>query len=180
MDDDIILDDWNPTPETLKRWAYDERICLVDQDEDLLVGSREYLSILLPMADDPSCPKAGYILCCVDFFLMFVVLRGSDAELKIVDQTILLTESSNRQQVIDWGQLQKRRLAYRRTPSPVDRAGALKMGQDLLNGICRESEISLSKESAISWEVQLSVPPFHRHREWLTIDKATGAFTFRR
>ena len=54
------------------------------------------------------------------------------------------------------------------------------MGQDLLNGISRHADISISTESPDAWTVELSVPPFHLHKERLVINKESGGFVFTR
>ena len=178
--DQVCFDDWNPSPGTLRRWAYDENLLLDEQDEDLVLHSPEYLPILIPLADEPLCPKADYILSCLDFYLMFLALGDQDWQLEVINDAIAIAETTKRTELADWVALLKRRLAYRAGIGPVNRAIALTMGQDLLNGICRQSDITLSSETEATFEVQLSVPPFHRHKEWLTIDKATGQFSFRR
>jgi hypothetical protein len=178
MCEETVLDDWSP--DSLRRWAFDESLILLEQDEDLVIGRRDVLPILMPLADDPTCPKADYILSSFDFYLMFVVLRGADAELSALHEAIDLVRGATRQKLTEWAALLNRRLLYRKGIGPVDRLTALKMGEDLLNGICRQTEISISSETTNAWVVQLSVPPFHRHKEWLTINKEAGTFTYTR
>ena len=180
MCEETILDDWTPDAPTMRRWAFDESLLLSEQDEDLLIARRDLLPILLPLADDPTCPKADYILSSFDFHMMFIVLRGSDTELEELHEAIRLTQTASRRELRDWAALLGRRLQYRNGVGAVDRPTALMMGDELLNGICRKADISISHETDTVWEVQLSVPPFHRHKEWLSIDKGTGLFTFRR
>lgn len=180
MNTETILNDWNPSEETLRRWAYDENILLADQDEDIVLGHRDYLPVLIPLADDPACPKADYILSSLDFYLMFVVLRGKESQLKEVSEAIRLAQAAEQTELHDWATLQERRLAYRQGAGPVSRERALTMGQDLLNGICRQGEISIVSENRNSWIVQLSLAPFHHHREYLNINKASGCFVFKR
>ena len=55
---------------------YDEDMLFNSQDEDLVLGvHHEYYSLLAKLAQDSSCPKAGYRLSITDFSLMFWVLR---------------------------------------------------------------------------------------------------------
>lgn len=180
MTEETILHDSDPSPETLRRWAYDESLLLDEQDEDLALGRRDFLSILIPIADDTHCPKADYILSSLDFYLMFVTLRGDDTELGALNDAITIARDQKRPEIADWSALLQRRLDYRSGVGPVDRTMALKMGNDLLNGICRQSEITITNETDVEFDVQLSVPPFHRHKEWLTINRQTGVFSFRR
>jgi hypothetical protein len=166
--------------ETLRRWAYDLDLDLISQDEDLLIGNREFLPILIPIADDPACPKAGYILASIDFYLMFLVLRGTEAELVAVREAIELARHATRSELHDWAALQDRRLRYRDGIGTVNKQQALTMGDELLNGICRNAEISIVDESGRSWILQLSVQPFHRYKERLAIHKDSGRFVFSR
>lgn len=180
MIDETILDDWNPTEATLRRWAFDESLLLSDQDEDLVLHRAEYLPLLVELAGDPTCPKAQYILSSLDFYLMFLVLRGSESHLVTVAEGAELALRSSNANVREWGKLQERRLQYRKGIGVVTKEQALLLGQELLNGICRQSDISLVGESLNTWEVELSVPPFHRHKERLSINKCTGKFSFTR
>lgn len=180
MSDEVILNDWNPSEVTLRKWAFDESIFLSDQDEDLVLGRKEYLPVLITLADDPSCPKRDYILSCLDFYLMFLVLRGNEDHLSVVAEGAALAATRQHEGIKKWAELQRQRLQYRAGIGAVDREKALKMGQDLLNGIARSAEISVVGESAETWEVQLSVPPEHRHKERLSINKTSGTFVFSR
>ena len=179
MTDEVILDDWNPTEATLRRWAFDENLFLSDQHEGDVLHREEYFPVLLELADDKSCPKAGYILSCLDLYLMFLVLRGSqDVHVPIVRKGAELAGNAKSAHVREWGQLQQRRLRYREGIGAVSREQALAMAQDLLNGICRQADISLIGERGDTWEIELSVPPTHRHKERLSISKSTGRFSF--
>ena len=166
--------------QTLRRWAYDENLLLMEQDEDLILGCRDFLPILIPFADDVDCPKANYILSSLDFYLMFVVLQGVSTQVEAVYDAISLSKNPRTQELAAWAALQQSRLSYLNGIGETNRAMALRMGGDLLNGICRKGEISISFENNTTWEVQLSVPPFYRHKEWLNIDKSSGKFKFNR
>ena len=121
MDDVTILNDWNPSEETLRRWAFDTTLLLSDQDEDLALHRREYLPVLIPLADDPACPKADYILSCIDFYLMFVVLRGTEDDLAQVRQAAELARCAKQAKLHAWAGLQDRRLRYREGLGPTSR-----------------------------------------------------------
>lgn len=166
--------------ESVRAWAYDPNQNWIDdanQDEDLTLGLLP-IDLLLPLIDDPDCPKASYLLRCLDYHHMFNVLRGEDYHLAETREAIDKASICKHQEIKAWAELQNRRLAYRAGAGPVDRESALAMGQELLNGISRECEITISNESADTWTVQLSVAPFHQYREWLNISKRTGQFEF--
>lgn len=167
----------------LYRWAYDDEALLSEQDEDLLVvplAGPEWYSVLIPLANDPRCPKADYILSCMDFATMFQTLRGDERYFNNQEKAIELASKSSSQNVRDWAQLLGRRIKYKRGCGPVDKELALKMADDLLNGISRNAEISIVSETEKEWTVRLSVQPLQQHQEFLDIDKQTGLFRFRR
>ncbi|WP_420471440.1 hypothetical protein [Brevundimonas sp. FT23042] len=164
--------------EAVRRWAYDEDLELMEQDEDLLLHRSDLVPLLLELADDTSCPKANYILSILDFYLMFIILRAQEHQCEIVDQAAILASEARQKNIREWGELQKRRLLYRRGTGRVTKSQALLMGHELLNGASRDSDITLLDETVSTWEVELSVPPFHRHKERLSINKATGTFRF--
>lgn len=178
MGDEVVLNDWNPSEETLRRWAFDENLFLSDQDEDLVLGHEDFLPVLIELASDPACPKASYILSCLDFYLVFLVLRGTEAHLSIVRAGARLAAIRMTPELVEWASLQERRLKYREGVGPISKERALLMGQELLNGICRAASISIVDETASNWEVELSVQLFHRHKERLSISKALGRFKY--
>lgn len=71
-----VLNDTNPTHDTVRRWGYDERLLLIDQDEDLVLGEVEYLPLLLEFAADPACPKKDYALGIVRQYCHFLIGCG--------------------------------------------------------------------------------------------------------
>lgn len=181
MDEEIILNDWNPSDETIRQWAYNENIFFDEQDEDLVLGGKGYFPILIPLASDPHCPKAAYILSIMDFYTMFETLRrDAPTAIDVLESAIKLARQSNDEKVKAWAALLERRILYKKGIGTVDKPLALEMGQDLLNGICRDCDISIIKESTETWTVRLSVPPHHLHQEFLSIDKRTGLFVFSR
>ena len=179
MDDVKSLEDWNPSEETLRRWAFDTTLLLSDQDEDLVLHRREYLPVLIPLADDPASPKADYILECIDFYLMFLVLRGTEDDLTPVWEAAELARCAMQQSCTPGLSCRSVVFVIGKVSAPQVE-NSVTMNKELLNGICRTAKISVLGESAESWEVGLSVPPYHRHKERLSISKATGRFVFSR
>lgn len=180
MQDELILNDWNPSDEVLRYWAYNEHVQLADQDSDLVLHREDYLPLLLGIADDPACPKSSEILSTLDFYLMFLVLRGTDLQLRIVENAIQLVMNAKTPPVLNWRCLQERRLGYRKDCSSLTRDQAMVAAHDLLIGISRVAELTFVDENPKTWEIQLSVAPSHRHRERLSFDKTTGHFRFSR
>jgi len=180
MVSEFILEDWNPSEATLRRWAYDEDLYLAEQDEDLVLHHENYLPLLLELAGEPLCPKAKYILACVDAYLGLIVLRDSERDLAIVSKGAAIAGQSPSAIIGTWGQLLERRLGYRKGIGATSRHQALAMGQDLLNGVRRQSDIFIVAENPDSWEVGLSCSPSGGFGERLSICKRTGKFVYSR
>ena len=68
-----ILGDADPSPETVRRWGYNENVYLIEQDEDLILGDARYVPVLLELAADPACPKRGYALDIVRAYTHFLL-----------------------------------------------------------------------------------------------------------
>jgi hypothetical protein len=167
------------TEERIRQWAYDPEMDDLEpdnQDWDLTLHDPAFVPLLITLADDEQCPQAEFILANLDSYMMFLALDAGDDFLAPLVEAIDLAGEAGRAEVRGGALEQEKRLDFRRGIGPVDWTLALEMGQTLLNGLCRNSEISLVDQTETNWVVQLSVPPFHRHRELLLIDKKTGRF----
>jgi hypothetical protein len=51
------IDIVNPTAEDIIQWGYDEDMLFIEQDEELLLNRITYLSALILLAEDSTCPK---------------------------------------------------------------------------------------------------------------------------
>jgi len=160
-------------------WGYDEDLLFIDQDEDLLLGSPGYFPALSKLVKDSACPKSDYALSIIDFSLMFRVLgKDPDARSTILESIALLRDSdrSEVQRFIEINELRLRLL----DGLTVDSAEAAEeIGRAALNGMARDAEITVVDRGK-KWEIELSVQPFHRHKEWLTIRKSDGHYSFKR
>lgn len=161
-------------------WAYDEDLLFCSQDEDLVLGvHHEHYPLLAKLAQDPACPKSNYCLSIMDFSLMFWVLRGhADAETEI-RRTIGHLLGSDRPEVVSFIKVNELRLDLLRGGCVESQERAFELGAAALNGVSRNADISVSDTSS-EWVIELSVPPFHRHKEWLTICKVSGRYKFKR
>lgn len=161
-------------------WAYDEDLLFDSQDEDLVLGAHhEHYPLLAKLAKDPACPKADYCLSIMDFSLMFWVLREHpDAETEI-QRTIGHLLGSDRPEVVNFIRVNKLRLDLLRGGCVESQERAFELGAAALNGVSRNSDISVT-DTGSDWVIELSVPPFHRHKEWLTVSKASGRYSFKR
>jgi hypothetical protein len=68
-----ILNDAEPSLDTVRRWAFDERLWLMEQDEDMILADVKYVPLLLELAADPDCPKARYCLSIVEQHCRFIL-----------------------------------------------------------------------------------------------------------
>jgi hypothetical protein len=57
-------DPWNPTADEVRAWAYDAN-ATHEQDWELAVIRSGYDELLIELAADLSCPKAGFFLACL-------------------------------------------------------------------------------------------------------------------
>ena len=172
----------DPLTETiLLEWGYDEEMLLLEQDEDLVIGSaHEFYSVLAKLALDPACPKADYCLTSMDFSLMFWVLRKHPGAAEEIRRTIALFDGQHRNdRVSEFVRVNLLRLALLAHEPVPTLERATQIGFAALNGISRQCDISVSDHNA-KWLIELSVPPLHQHKEWLHIDKKSGQYTFGR
>jgi len=167
------------TNEVISKWAYDENMLLLEQDEDLVAGDREFFPALFDAIEDPTCPKGDYILSILDFYLMFQILKGGPEAINVVEEAISYCNKSTIHKVHKLKELLESRIRFKKGVGKVDKVIALEMGQILLNGICRSADISVVNDTKNTWVVELSVPPMHRHKERIFINKETGNFEFK-
>jgi len=159
-------------------WGYDEDLLFDEQDEDIVLGAHgEVFPALARLAQDSACPKADYALGIIDFSLMFWVLRQHPGAAERIHWMLQLFEGASRPKLEEFRKVNLLRLELMRGEPCLTRENALKLGNAALNGVSRSVELSLIEEDEV-WVVELSVPPFHRHKEWLKILKKTGGFTF--
>jgi hypothetical protein len=59
--DYVVLNEVNPSDDLLRRWAFDENLLLMDQDEDVILACDEHIPVLCELIADPACPKGDYI-----------------------------------------------------------------------------------------------------------------------
>lgn len=169
------------TEEALLKWGYDEDMLLLEQDEDLVIGSaHEFYPVLAKLALDPACPKADYCLTSIDFSLMFWVLRKHPGAAEEIRRTISLFDGQRQNELaIEFVRVNLLRLALLAHEPISTFERATQIGSAALNGISRRCDISIEDKGA-EWSVELSVPPLHQHKEWLRINKLSGEYTFGR
>lgn len=165
---------------TVMAWGYDRNLYLCSQDEDLILGARdEFRGVLARLAMDPACPKAGYCLSIMDFRLMFQVLLKHQDAADQIRQTMGYLSGSDRASVRKFIAANTLRLELIAGGPVPTQQRAVALGTAALNGVSRKGKITVQDENC-SWIVQLSIQPLHLHKEWLTISKQSGEYSFRR
>jgi len=85
---DRYLDKANPSIGEVKEWAYDNDLCFTEQDEDLILHSTGYVSILMELASDKDCPKNDYCLSILTHYSQILLANRMLKEIKEVEQHI--------------------------------------------------------------------------------------------
>jgi hypothetical protein len=161
-------------------WAYDEDLLFLDQDEDLLIGAHhEFFPLLARLSKDVSCPKADYCLTIMDYSLMFWILRKHPGAAEEIRNVLIHLLDSDRPLITNFVRVNNMRLDLLKGAPVPTLQRALEVGEAALNGICRKADISVVDDGE-AWIIELSVPPIHRHKEWLSLSKVDGAYSFRR
>lgn len=169
-----ITDNYNPTPDDVRVWGYDEDLYLMEQDEDLLLYRGSYVPVLLELAQDPACPKAFYALLILGHFSRESALRRDAATLDVLRRQTQSLHSAQ-SEVQAWRDFVRRLLSYQESAT-VDEAKARLMAHDLLLGIGRVGEIGFSGQHDGAWRFVLQTSI----RETLSINAQTGAYDYRR
>ena len=61
MSTSFFADEWNPTSEEIRAWAYSNALEPYE-DFDILIAEPAHVATLICLASDPSCPSRSYIL----------------------------------------------------------------------------------------------------------------------
>jgi len=172
-DDDDIIHDGPIDEAAILKWGYIENYWFMEQDEDLLLMDAKHYPALFKLINDPDCPKGPYAMGIIDYALILHTLYDQDRYMSDLDFVIDLGQRVRNSKAVDWIRHLKIRREYLSYNRAVDKKVAYEMGHALLNGICREADIVLF-QTVQKWVVELSVPPYHTHKEWLTIKKSSG------
>lgn len=178
--DHYLIDEGEPDEAMIRRWAYDLDAQLMEQDEDLILHDWTFAQTILDLAAEPRCPKAEYILDIWDDFTRHHTAHQVPSDLEAARHSLLLAEKYREHcGVRRWIADQTARLRCVAGIGVTDRATALWVGNLLLNGRSRSCPIDVLRESETAFLVQLSVPQ-GTHKEWLSIERATGLFRYSR
>ena len=181
MHDETLWLSPNVTEESLRTWAYDENAQFDFQDEDLLLHREEFFHVLLGMADDPDCPKADYIISCLDHYLMSIARHHDDSNVASLHLAIECCSGAKTQRLREFESLQNRRLRYRAGLGRIDREQATEIGRDLLLGLVQWGECTLEIFSESRSELIFARAWKEQHfQEFLSANLEQGTFRFKR
>lgn len=86
--------DWNwKTPEEFKsiveKWAYDENLYFLDQDEDLMFYNIEWTEAVSPFMFDEKCVKRKYIIDNFLEYMRTLFLNRNTNEIKLIEKNFI-------------------------------------------------------------------------------------------
>ena len=174
---DRISDNYDPTPDDVRAWGYDDDLMFMSQDEDLLLYGTMYFPVLLELAGDENCRKGGYAFSILCEFSREQVTRGgtaSTARLRAAWQS--LPPPFGRLPV-EWHRYVGRLLAYTEPTGPVGHDAARRMAEELLLGESRVGTITESPPPIAGWWRFTLRTSFTEH---IDVCEATGAFSYLR
>jgi hypothetical protein len=170
------VDEGRLSPARIRRWAWQPRWYLMEQDEDLLLMGEELVPVLLEVARDPLVPKREYLIYIVSHTARdnccYAVWWGRE-----VDKTL--------RKVAGWAPQAREvgaeelaryleRLGGYAVPAPVDREGAVQRLVDLARCSPPSPEEVKLREADGGWEGWLL---HSAGNKWVRIDAATGSIT---
>jgi uncharacterized protein (UPF0147 family) len=170
------IDNVSRSPRMLKRWAWQRRWLLDEQDEDLFLMADQTLPVLFEIAADPEVPKRNYLLEIVGHAVRDHCCHAAWHGKQLSEQLGKAAALAPRARQIDAVKLAEylERLGSYRDSRPVDEAGALQRLLDLAR--CSQpppAEVQLER-IADAWRGKLK---HSSGDKLLRIDAATGAIT---
>ncbi|MFC0771935.1 hypothetical protein [Terrimonas alba] len=99
---DRYLDNFKPSIQEVKEWAYDDSLYFTQQDEDLALHSTEYISTLMELASDQECPKNGYCLSILTYYSQILLANRMLKEIKEVKRQIAKYDLPLNDSVENW------------------------------------------------------------------------------
>jgi hypothetical protein len=172
MEDNLILDDVNPSIETVRRWGYDENIFFIDQDEDLILHDPRYVPILLELAADESCVKAEYAKNILAYFVQLVFLYRHSQIIADIAEKIQNTDVKLEPRVREFMDYFNRLHDCFVSPHEMNAEEMKLLAHDLLNGLaCRRQFESTANRVNGYHEFVCSTQSY---RAYVYIDPSTG------
>ena len=102
MNNDVILNDVEPSCDLVRRWGHDENLYFIDQDEDLILHEPQYVPVLIELAADVKCPKSGYALSILSYYSQSLVLFRDIKVAGEIDRLIETSPHRGSPRIADW------------------------------------------------------------------------------
>ena len=153
----------HPTLELVRKWGYDLDLIFTEQDEDLILYSHEYVTVLMELASDPACPKNDYALSILSDFARKQLLVRNKVAIDLIEKHIHAYHIPLTDAVINWkldflaisklihnprmiDDIESNSIAFYLIVGPYGRQN-FERNQTLLNGMIEyESSLSAYKE----------------------------------
>lgn len=83
-----VTDNFEPTEEDIRVWAYDEDLSFMQQDEDAILQQTIYVAIMLQIAEDKECPKGRFLYSILVSHLQTLFLCKLQEEIRLTREVI--------------------------------------------------------------------------------------------
>lgn len=183
-----VLEDWNPSAETLERWAYDVTLRLTSEDEHLVLSRVSHIEQLARFLDDPACPKSRQVARALTRYARELIRRqlasrdgnvdeharrASKEELAQLRRLVAADQPSSTLRLNTWKAATARLLTYLED-LPRDRAAAIEVSRDLLDEelLASIDVVTALTDTGTTWEV--SVPSTGQRTEHIGVRKHDG------
>ncbi len=174
-----VLNEVNPSLEQILIWGYNVDLLFICQDEDLILHDPEYVSVLIELASDPSCPKQQYCEAILEYYTQFLFLCRSVKELNSVLSSV---KASEIKLTTEWLKNWKIRLdfLYRIISKPVklSRPQCQKIAHDLNTGV--HSKLTVELINTFENGVLEFRAHFENYQQFFYIDPSSGNWKFSR
>jgi hypothetical protein len=171
-----VTDNFDPTPDDVRKWGYGDDLVFMEQDEDLLLYNTFYFPVLLELAGDEACPKGGYAFSILCQFSREQVTRGGAKGAAYLRAAWQALPPPTGRLPVEWHQYVGRLLAYTEPTGPVDHNTARRMAEELLLGEERIGNLTEGPAPLAGWRFTLRTSI----TEHIDVCEATGAFSYLR
>lgn len=171
-----VLNLVEPTTEQILAWGYDEDVCFIEQDEDLVLYGVEYVLPLVRLASDDSCLKATFALSILYQYSRELFVRRQRDEADRVREIIDSFPAKLPSEVHEWADYFRRVHDRLTNPAPLPDEDADDLAEDLLNAKFRFLQVSRTGRTING--MREFVGYYGSHQEYLGVDSDTGNWFF--
>jgi hypothetical protein len=143
----IVLNEFDPTSEQIREWAYSLNIQLTQQDEVLAFCQPVFFPLLIELVDDTNCPKRDYILSAVHSYVASA--RGGVYDRKLLKELQAQAAQAKTLDLRAWGKDLEYVLNYIDGEGPVSLEDARRFSEIAM--LSRNPDLYLREEGVGSW-----------------------------